>query len=74
MAKVRHDRPNCIGCGACAATCPKFWEMGEDGKSHLKGSIQVGDQYELNDVNDPQDVDCNKQAEAGCPVNVIHVE
>ena len=74
MAKVRHDRPNCIGCGACAATCPKFWEMSDDGKSHLKGSAPVGDQFELNDVSDPQDIDCNKQAESGCPVNVIHVE
>ncbi|MEK6821544.1 MAG: ferredoxin, partial [archaeon] len=37
--KIQHDRPNCIGCGACAAVAPDYWEMSPvDGKSDLKES------------------------------------
>jgi len=48
--------------------CPKFWEMGDDGKSVLKGNkdnvLEIGD----------DDVASNKEAENSCPVNVIHVD
>ncbi len=27
------DQDTCIGCGACAATCPEVFEMNEDGKA-----------------------------------------
>lgn len=36
--KIIVERPKCIGCGSCAALCPDFWEMAEDGKSFLKNS------------------------------------
>ncbi|EKD24391.1 MAG: hypothetical protein ACD_81C00032G0002 [uncultured bacterium] len=65
---VKHDRDNCIGCGACVMVCPKFWEMGDDGKSVLKGNKD--NQLEISD----EDVAINKEAESSCPVNVIHVD
>ncbi len=69
--KIVHDRPGCIGCGACAAACPKFWKMSDaDGKSDLIGGKAVGDKFELEVV---ADVGCNKAAADGCPVNVIHL-
>ena len=34
MVKVDEDK--CIGCGACAATCPDSFEL-KDGKAHVKG-------------------------------------
>lgn len=67
--KIVHDRANCIGCGACAAVCDKFWEMASDGKSKLKGSKPKGDKSEL----EVSDLGCNKDAADACPVNVIHI-
>jgi ferredoxin len=68
--KIIHDRPECIGCGTCVAFCPKFWEMGNDGKSDLKGAKWVGKKQEL----ELDEISCNKEAAEACPVNCIHIE
>ena len=68
--KIIHDRKGCIGCGACAAVCPASWEMGDDGKSNLKGAKQEGDNFVL----EAPEKGCNMSAAQSCPVNVIHVE
>lgn len=68
MAKVVHDRDNCIGCSACVMVCPKFWKMDDDGKSTLIGN--TNNELEIAD----EDLMTNKEAEASCPVAVIHVE
>jgi ferredoxin len=70
MAKVIHEKNTCVGCGACAAVCPKYWEMGGDGKSHLKGSAAAGDNFELTLEN----VECNTDAANACPVKCIKIE
>ncbi len=75
--KIEHDRPNCIGCGACAAVAPEFWMMDpKDGKSDLKGSKKkeeggevVSEGLEISDDKYPK----NKEAADCCPVNVIHI-
>ena len=67
--KIVQDREQCIGCGACVAACPKFWEMGDDGKSELKGSKQKGKSFELEVAS----LDCNKEAAEVCPVQIIHL-
>ncbi len=75
--KIDHDRPNCIGCGACAAVAPEFWEMSAfDGKSDVKGSQREEDGGEI--VRETLDIDDanytkNKEAADCCPVNVIHL-
>lgn len=61
--KIEHDRPNCIGCGACAAVFDTNWFMEEDGKSNLKN----------HDVAEGGEYDGNKNAADSCPVNVIHI-
>lgn len=61
--KVEHDRESCIGCGACCAVCPAFWEMAGDGKSTYKGKAEI----------EEGDFKCNKEAADSCPVNVIHI-
>jgi len=70
MPKVIHEREKCIGCGACTAVCPAFWEMGDDGKSVLKGGKKVGKNFELT----VKEAGCNKDAENTCPVQCIHVK
>ncbi|MBN2202812.1 MAG: ferredoxin [Candidatus Aenigmarchaeota archaeon] len=70
MSKVIHEKEKCIGCGACAAVCPDFWEMADDGKAHLKGSKKSGDNFELS----VDDVGCNEDAANTCPVQCIKIE
>lgn len=70
MPKVIHECEKCIGCGACTAVCPDFFEMGDDGKAKLKGGKKKGNVEEL----DIKDVKCCKEAESTCPVQCIHVK
>lgn len=70
MAKVIQDRNACVGCGACAAICPKYWEMKGDGKAHLKGSVVSGDEHILMVEN----AECNADAANACPVQCIRIE
>ena len=60
--KIEHDRPNCIGCGACAAVYEENWFMEEDGKSNLNKVDFEETEYEG-----------NRDAADSCPVNVIHI-
>ncbi len=71
--QIQHDRPNCIGCGACAAIHPDRWTMSPaDGKSDVVGSSKRGDGWEIFDLDDVE-FDLNKQCADACPVNVIHL-
>ena len=57
--KIVVDAGKCIGCGACAATCPDAFEM-KDGKAVVKNS-------------EVEELTCEKDAESGCPVDAISV-
>lgn len=70
MAKIIHDREACIGCGTCAAVCPKYWKMDTDGKSRLIGSKKTGKTEDL----EVKSIECNQDAAEACPVNCIHIE
>jgi len=71
--KIRHDRPNCIGCTACAAIAPDFWEMSDmDGKSDVVGSVLGADGWEELEIGEADFVK-NMDAAGMCPVNVIHL-
>ncbi len=59
---IEHIRDQCIGCGACAAVCPKNWEMAEDGLAKPKKT-------EISE----EELPCNKEAAESCPVNCIHI-
>ncbi|MFH0955335.1 MAG: ferredoxin [Candidatus Micrarchaeota archaeon] len=69
--KIKFDKPNCIGCGACAAVAPEFWEMQGD-KSHVKDSKENPDGSEERGISDSQKPK-NVEAAKSCPVNVIHL-
>ncbi len=70
--RILHERPDCIGCGACAAITPKFWSMADDGLSHLAGSTKEGEAEAL--IIEEKDFLCNQEAAEVCPVQIIHVE
>lgn len=72
MAKIIQNHEGCIGCGSCAAVCPKFWEMNyEEGKAILKNGKKNGKgEYEL----EVKDIECNQEAADVCPVSVIRIE
>ena len=44
---VTQLKKDCIGCGACAAITPKYWEMDEQGLAQLKRSVQKREKLEL---------------------------
>jgi ferredoxin len=57
--KISVNRDKCIGCGACAATCPKSFVMKDGKSSPVKSSVD--------------ELTCEKAAESGCPVGAIKV-
>lgn len=59
MAKIIVDRETCIGCGACAALCPKGFEMFE-GKAKAR-------------VSEVKEITCEQDAADGCPVGAIKI-
>jgi len=59
--KILIDKEKCIGCGACSAILPDFFEI-EGGKARTKKS-------EIKE-NEKQKI---KDAVSGCPVNAIKV-
>lgn len=71
MPKIIHQRKKCLGCGACAAICPKFFEINEkDGLAVLKNSKKVGENFEL----EIDKIYCLKDAAEACPVGIIKIK
>ena len=76
MSKIIQNIEGCIGCGSCAAVCPKFWDMDyEKGKAILKGGKinAQGNESELEISESEEDLKCNKEAAEVCPVAVIKI-
>ncbi|MEW5897037.1 MAG: ferredoxin [Nanoarchaeota archaeon] len=71
--KIIHVKKDCICCGACAAICPDFWEMDEEGLAQLKNSRQNNDCWEL-EIDTIEAKTCNQEAADVCPVQVIKIE
>lgn len=57
---VKVDQDKCIGCGACSATCPEVFEMGDDGKAKVKKG-----------ADEKKNAKCIKEAIQNCPVEAI---
>lgn len=71
--KIIHEKSKCIGCGSCTILCPKYWEMGEDGKAHLLNS-ELDEKKEIETLEiEQKDIGCNKEAVDVCPVQCIHI-
>ena len=59
MPKITIDKEKCIGCGACAAVCPKTFEMKGD-KAVVK--------------KQPSSITCEKEAADSCPTDAIKIK
>ena len=70
MVKIILEKLKCIGCGACQAVCQKYFEIGEDGKSHIIGTDSGSEKEEL----EVEKTECAQQAKEGCPAECIHIE
>lgn len=71
--KIVFDRETCIGCGACAASYQKRFELDvERGKAKLKGSSAKKGNIEEVAIDDKEFEKVKEVAEA-CPVNAIHL-
>ncbi len=73
---VLHERWKCIGCGACAAVAPDFWEMSDDGYSDIKGCQRQETDEGLLESREIADEDRaqNQEAADACPVECIHLK
>ena len=71
--KVELDKNNCIGCGACTATCPDKWEMDDSGKSHIINGTLREDGWEEKDIT-IEEAKEHQEAADSCPVSVINVK
>ena len=61
--KVKVNSSECIGCGACVATCPNVFDMSDEGYAVAKApEVAEGDKEACNDAKD------------GCPVSAISTE
>ena len=69
MAKIKLESEKCIGCGSCAAMCPKYFEIIDDGKSHIKEAVK----QEVEEL-EVADLDSAESAAEACPVQCIHIE
>jgi ferredoxin len=57
--KIEFNADNCMGCGAC--TFCDNWAMGANGTAYpLRTELE--------------DIGCNQQAAARCPVSIIRIE
>jgi len=70
MAKIKLEREKCIGCGSCAAICPTYFELIDDGKSHIKGSTEENHIETL----ETDKLDSAESAAEACPAQCIYIE
>ncbi len=61
--KVVVNKDACIGCGACSAVAPNFFELGDDGYANVK----------VEEVSEA-DKDSVVEASEGCPTSAISIE
>jgi ferredoxin len=57
------DKDACIGCGACADTCPEIFKMEDDGFAEAYKN-PVPSEF----------LESAKEAAEGCPTEAIHLE
>lgn len=70
--KITLKKSQCIGCGTCAAICPKFFEM-KNGIANLKNSKENNGELEIEANVNQDDLSCVEQAERYCSTKSINI-
>ncbi len=60
MARVWIDDEACIACGVCADLCPDIFELEDEAAKVLQ--------------ENPENLDCAREAAEACPTEAIHIE
>jgi len=60
--KATINRPECIGCGLCAGTCPEVFRMADDDLAEVYADVTSST------------AETAAEARDGCPVSVISLE
>jgi len=69
--KIILEKTKCIGCGSCVALCPRFFELDEEGKAHLKKSeLDKKTNKETLEISKPE---CAEETLDVCPVECIKI-
>lgn len=71
--KIILNKKDCISCGACAAICPEFFGMDEEGMADLKEGESKSDVFERI-IETEEDRARVQEAVDACPVEVIKLE
>ncbi|MFP4001486.1 MAG: ferredoxin [Candidatus Natronoplasma sp.] len=70
MKKIKIDQDACIGARVCESVCSEVFEMNPENKSSVVEEYRKGSEDE-GEV--PDEIECVKKAEEGCPVDAISV-
>ena len=74
MARIIQNYEECIGCGTCAALCPKFWEMVEgEAKARPIGGKKDEETGEYELEVEESEIGCNQEVADACPVQIIQI-
>lgn len=65
---IKVNKELCIGCGTCAALCPKTFRLGSEGKSEV-----VSPSSAEASAGKQDDTICAKKAAESCPTQAISV-
>ena len=70
--KIAHKKPECIGCMLCAEVAPEYWVMDEVGEAQLVTVTREDKAFQYGEGLE-SDRKILKEAEVGCPVNIIRI-
>jgi ferredoxin len=70
--RIAHKKQECIGCALCAEVAPGFFQMDSDGEAQLVHVVRRDAVFEYGEGFE-DDRDVLKQAEGGCPVDIIRI-
>ncbi len=73
MPKIKLEREKCIGDGSCAALCPKYFELQDDGRAHIKGANKQDPEGTPEEL-EVEKIECAQSAADACPAQCIHIE
>ena len=73
MLRITHKYDECIGCDFCVEVAPNYFYINEDGIAALHCRNRMDERFEYGDGFD-DDYDDLKNAEIGCPTQIIKID